>query len=860
MRKRPPGIPNELLPYERKKRGWTQGDIASELGMLEDRTVRRWELGKSLPEPRFHPQLEALFGKSVQKLGFLEPGEIAYWHVPYARNVLFTGREDILHEQLHNTFLAQRAGSAARLPLALSGLGGVGKSQIAAEYAYRCRHQLYEDNLPVHTVLWLQASSRQALLADMTAFAQVLDVPGKDETDIRQLVGAFKAWLTQLTRWLLIFDNIEDFDLLKDVLPNEPEGRVLLTTRSQPTGTFAQVIPVEPLAPDTGAVLLLRRTKKLLPTEHTLEQAIPMDVTNARLLSEELEGLPLALDQAGAYIEETGVSLPAYRQRYQHERAKLLGRRGALVSKEGEHPDSVVVTFTLSFQKACEQHPLARDLLDFCAFLQPDAIPMELFQYDGGFQFNTTVFDEGIAALLRYSLLKCYTEEQTLSIHRLVQAVLQDTLKQEERCSWIQRVVRAVNGSFPDPEFGGTWPQRDWPPCERLVRHGVQIAPYLETEQIISLDTGALLHKTALYLWNRRDFTKVEQLYQQALQVKRQLFGPEHPTVAASLNGLANLYYEQGRYAEAEPLYQQALHMRECLLGPEHPDLLSSLNGLAKLSFYAKATYTEAEALYQRAICISEQHLGPEHLYMAYLLMNLANLYCDQEKYEQAEPLYRCALHIREQQLEPVHPSIAITISNLGTLYYQQGDYEQAEACFLQAQQMYEQVFGETHPQVAMPLTNLAEVYQHQGKYREAESLYQRALQIREEHLGSQHPALAYPLSGLANLYRRQENYEKALQLYKRALFLRTAAFGLQHPHTAEIMDGLGQVREAQGKYEKARIWYSRVRAVREQVFGFSHPSTIETYQRLMALLRTMGCYDEANQLEETLQNSAKRE
>lgn len=581
MRKRPPGIPNELFAYERKKRGWTQGDIASTLGMLEDRTVRRWERGESLPEPHFLPKLEALFGKSIRALGFAPENDISLWYIPHHPNLFFTGRANVL-QQIHDTFLAQQTGLALRRPLALSGLGGIGKSQVAAEYAYRCRHHFYEDTFPAHTILWAHASSRQALLADVAAIAQILDLDGKDEADKKQLVGAFKQWLTKLTHWLLIFDDVEDFDLLKDILPDEIKGRVLLTTQSQATGTFAQGIPVEPLDNDAGAILLLHRTK-LLPIECTLDQAMPIDVTDACLLSKVLGGLPLALDQAGAYIEETTIPLAKYIHLYQQERHKLLGQRGAVVSKKSEHPESVVVTLSLSVQKAYERHPLARDILNFCTFLQPDTIPEKLFHADGGFPFGTTLFHDGMAALLRYSLIKRHMQENVLSMHRLAQAVLQDTLAQEEKCLWIQRATRAVNVSFPDPEFGGTWPQQEWTACEQLVHHGVQIVPFIETAQITSPEAGALLHKTALYLWNRKDFTEVESLYQRALQITQQLFGLEHPDVAASLNGLANLYYEQGRYAEAEQFYQQSLQMRECLLGLEHPDLVSSLNGLAKL-------------------------------------------------------------------------------------------------------------------------------------------------------------------------------------------------------------------------------------------------------------------------------------
>lgn len=852
MRKPPPGIPNELLKYAREKQGWSQQELADRIdphkaskNVVTVKTIQRWEQGKSAPTQDHLSQLQKLFNKSPAALGYPGEGKISFWRVP-RQNDFFTGRETIL-QQLHDIFQLQRAGPSARgRPVALSGLGGIGKSQIALEYAYRYRNYY-------HAVVWIQATSSQQFVSDLAALAHLLELPEYDTADSRVQMSAVKTWFSELTRWLLIFDNAEDFGAIERFLPSESHGHVLLTTQAQTTGKFADCIAVESLDDTTGAELLLRRADHI-PLKGTVADATAVDVADAHSLSEELGGLPLALDQAGAYIEETGASLSEYLRLYQHEQAKLLAARGAIASEESGHPDSVVITVSLSVGKADKQHPLTRDILNFCTFLQSDAIPEELFQSDGGFQFGTTVFHEGIAALLRYSLIKRHTEENFLSMHRLVQAVLQDTLGNEEKQLWIERAVRAVNASFPDLEFGGTWPQRDWPACERLVRHGVQLALSRERVQLVSPEAGELLHKTALYLWNRRDFSDVESLYQQALQVRRQLFGTQHPDVAASLNSLANLYYEQGRYNEAEALYQQALRMRECLLGSDHPDLVPSLNGLAKLCYYAKADHTRAEALYQQAIRLTEGHLGVDHPYRAYLLMNLANLYSSQEQYQPAEACYRSAIHIWEQHLGPNHPSTALAYNNLGALYLRKRDYTQAEACFLRTRQLLEGLRGRTHPYIVPALNNLAEVYMLQGKYTEAEPLYHQALQLLEAQLGLEDSNLAYPLSGLGELYRLQGRYEASLHSYKRALRLRKKAFGLQHPSTAEIMDGLGQLQEAQGCYEKARILYAGVRAIREQVFGLSHSSTRETSQRLIALLHTMGQHDEATQLEATLQ------
>jgi len=459
MRK-PPGIPNELFTYERKKRHWTQGDVADKISAPDERLIRRWEHGDVAPTPHYRGKLAAVFGKSARELGFPPDGQISFWHMPYRRNAFFTGREDSL-QLLRDTFLAQHTRPVPRLPLALSGLGGVGKSLIALEYAYRYREHY-------HTVLWLHAASYQDLVAGVTAVADLLDLPGKDTANPAQLIETLKEWLTQLTRWLLIFDNVENFQLLQGFLPAEIKGHLLLTTRSQSTGTHAHSIAVEPMGSNTGAELLLRRAK-LTAVESTLEHIAAADAATARSLSKDMGGLPLALDQAGAYIEETAVSLSEYEQRYQEERRDLLHRRGSWVG-DGEHPEPVAVTFRLTFEKACERDPRAANILNFCAFLLPDAIPEELFQHDDSFKYGTTVFDEAIAALLRYSLIKRNTQVQTYSMHRLVQAVLIDDMPHDLQKQWRDRVVHAVNAAFPKPDFN------EWARCERLLSHALACA------------------------------------------------------------------------------------------------------------------------------------------------------------------------------------------------------------------------------------------------------------------------------------------------------------------------------------------------------------------------------------------------
>jgi tetratricopeptide (TPR) repeat protein len=731
----------------------------------------------------------------------------ALWNIPYPRNPFFLGRDDEL-AQLRSHLQAGQT-TALSQPQAISGLGGIGKTQLALEYAYRA-HQDYQ------AVLWARAESTEALVSSYVAIASLLRLPEREAKEQDLAVQAVKTWLQTHRVWLLILDNADELTLLPDFLPPAPGGHLLLTTRAAATGRLAHRLEIETLLPEQGALFLLRRAG-LIVADATLERASAQERELALQITQELGGLPLALDQAGAYLEETGMDLVGYLQIYQQYRADLLQQRGGLVA---DHPAPVTTTWSLSFRRVEERNPAAADLVRLCAFLAPDAIAEEILTAGAsvlGPVLAPVAVDafrrnQAIEALRAYSLVRRDPKEKTISVHRLVQAVLQNTLEEAERRSWAKRVVLAVNAAFSHPEHS-TWPQ-----CERLLPHALLAAQYIETDQIISEESGRLLHEVATYLRDRARYTEAEPLYQRALAIREQQLGPQHPDVAASFDGLAYLYYEQGKYTEAEPLYQRALAIREQQLGPQHPDVARSLNNLAML-YYVQGKYGEAEPLYQRALRIFEQQLGPERPQTALPLNNLAEIYRKQGKYTEAEPLYQRALRIFELQ-------------------------------------------GPEHPQVAYPLFNMAELSREQGKYVEAEPLYQRALCIWEQQLGPEHPLVADPLTGLANLSLEQGKYEQAEPLYQRALHILEQAWGSQHPDTAETMHGLARLRDAQGNSEEAIDWYARALAIREQALGVHHPKTTETRNRITALLDAMGQHEETAQLEvaQSEQGTSKEE
>ena len=807
------------------------------------------------------------------------------WYIPYQRNPFFTGREKLL-KRIHDTFTS--SGTASAQPQALNGLSGIGKTQIALEYAYRFRDDY-------HYVFWVQADKRQDLIQDFVTIADLLNLREKDTKDQDITVAAVKRWLEEHLGWLLILDTADDLEMVRDYLPTGGKGHILLTTRAQAVGTLAKGIEIDKMGPKEGALFLLHRAR-VLEQEASLENASTADRAKAMEIIQFMDGLPLALDQAGAYIEETGCHLSSYVDLYKRSRAKLLKRRGGLVL---DHPEPVATTWSISFKKVQKANSAAADLLRLCVFLDPDNIPEEIITKGASVlgcelqpvETDPDKLNEIIEALQRFSLVRRNSTAKTLVIHRLVQAVLKDGMNMDIQYIWIERTIRAINRAFPDVEYT-TWPQ-----CQQCLPHAFICVSLIEQRDITFIEATQLLNKIGTYLresakyaqaealykqaWAIREKTLVPQqvdkaenlnnlamiyyrqgkyaqaepLYQQALAIREQALGSEHPKVAESLNDLARLYYKQGQYVQAEPLYQRALAIREQALGPKHPKVAESLNDLARL-YYEQGKYAQAEPLYQQALAIRENALGSEHPEVAESLNDLARLYYKQGKYAQAEPLYQQALAIREKTLGPEHPEVAKSLNDLAMLYYRQSKYKQAEPLYPQAQAISEealaireQSLGPEHPDVADSLNNLARLYADQGKYAQAEPLCQQALAIREQSLGPEHPDVADSLNNLAMLNYKQGQYVQAEPLYQRALAVREQALGLEHPKVAESLNDLAMLYYEQSKYAQAEPLYQRALAIREQALGSEHPDVAESLNDLAMLYYEQSKYAQAEPL-----------
>lgn len=879
MKKANDASPNRALKHERLLHCWSQLEVADRIGTTAF-NVSRWERGITFPSSYFRQQLCSIFEKSPQELGFLQEDDAEseevqtqvstsaassadepedqdaatlavvsstdavpatseampiFWNVPYRHNPFFTGREETL-QALHAAFNADDQ-AITRQALALSGLGGLGKTQTALAYAYRYRHTY-------QAVLWVRADTRELLITDFADVAALLGLPEKDDQDQSRAVAAVKRWLSRQTGWLLVLDNADDLEMVSDFIPEVIGGHLLLTTRAQSTGHIAQRIPLEKLSMEDGVWFLLRRAKLLTST-------VPLDTAEydswvkAKAIAEIMDGLPLALDQAAAYIEETGCGLAGYVERYQKRRIALLRRRGGL---RPDHPESLVATWSLAFDKIEQAHPSVAELLRLCAFLHPDAITEDLIE--GAQELTPDLhllatdpfeLDAAVSMLSTFSLLHRDPEQHILVLHRLVQTVVREQMSEETQRLWAERAIQVVDRAFPAVSFA------TWQDCQYCLPHALTCAEFIEQWHLTHPAALSMLNKAGSYLRERTQYGEAERLLTNALTLCEEAAPVNEQMLAEILNSLGMLAHDQGKYVRAEALLQRALTTYQHVWGAEHLAIAQCLSNLAD-NYRVQAKPSQMEALVRQALAIREKALGDEHPDVANSLHQLATLYHGQGKYRQAEPLYQRALKIRQQTLGPEHIDVAENLNNLASLYDSQGKYSQAEPLYQQALAFCEKNLGAYHMYTAVSLANLAEIYRAQGEYGQAEQLHRRALEIREQTLGAEHPHTAKSLNWLAEIYLTQHKYTECAELALQALTNWEKALGPEHNSVAIGLDTLARLRRAQGDLVEAEVLATRALAIFQKLWG-NDSRVAASLNTLAEILYEQKRYDQAAEL-----------
>ncbi len=727
----------------------------------------------------------------------------------------------------------------------LTGMGGVGKSELALQHAYGQLVHYRGGIVRVDARQGFDGMAAQVITFVRGTFPELLPEKGPP-VELLSL-----CW----SQWPSAAAEPEPVLLLLDDLPSDPEGARSEERLCQGLPPrFRRLITRREKAPRNARSLDLERLQRpdalrLLSFHADGDEPNPRaqrEPEAADGLCEAVGDLPLALVLLGARLADRPdlplkVLLGELEAKGAEARA-LLDAHPELGAKLG-----VVESLLISWAPLSAP---AQELAVLLSLMAPAVIPWELVERcrrDDQELVEGQAFGDAQAALLRAQLLERVGPER-YQLHPLVRQFValqaRDMGSVQER--WRPQLAKAV-AAICREKFEQVMPLERQEEVAVYVPH---IAKVAEVDAETLADDDLILPFTALGRLSdiQANFSDALGWYERCLEKCEQRLGPDHPNTASGLNNLAHLLSVTNRLTEAEPLMRRALAINEASYGPQHPDVATSLNNLAQL---LKATnrLAEAEPLMRRSLAIDEASYGPQHPNVARVLNNLAQLLQATNRLAEAEPLMRRALAIHEASYGPEHPNVARVLNNLAQLLQDTNRLAEAEPLMRRSLAIDEASYGPEHPNVAISLNNLAQLLQATNRLAEAEPLMRRVLAINEASYGPEHPNVAIRLNNLAGLLYATNRLPEAEPLMRRALEIFEASYGPEHPNVARVLNNLAQLLQATNRLTEAEPLMRRALAISEASYGPDHPTVAIHLNNLALLLQETNRLAEAEPL-----------
>jgi tetratricopeptide (TPR) repeat protein len=509
-----------------------------------------------------------------------------------------------------------------------------------------------------------------------------------------------------------------------------------------------------------------------------------------------LSGLPLALTQAAAYIDQAAVSIFQYLEYYD-------SMWKALMEQQDEYPlqeyaqRSVLTTWRISYEQVKIQSEDASNLLQLWSFLYASDLWYELISCTEELGTKHVVpdwitvlakdrfrFDRALRLLKKYSLVEGKTDTTSYTMHSVLHSWCRYLGASEaERDSFQKLALKIVGWMVPLKSTKEYWILQ-----RRLLPHGQAVFDVMKskTQAEINVDEIWACNDLTSMFEDQDRYLEAEAMYERALPASEKAFGPTDPSTLTIVSNLGNLYTDQCRPVEAEAMYKRALAGREKVLGPTHTSTLHIVNNLGNL--YCKlGRLPESEAMLKRALAGQEKALGPEHTSTLTTINNLGNLYSDQGRLVEAEAMYKRAQAGSEKVLGLEHTFTLDIANNLGYLYYKQGRLIEAEAMYDQALAGQEKALRSEHMSTLQIICNLGILYHDQGRLAKAEAMFERALAGKEKAFGSEHLTTLSIVNSLGMVYRKQGRLLEAEAMFERALAGQEKAFKPEQTSTPEI-------------------------------------------------------------------------
>ncbi|MGH1256539.1 MULTISPECIES: tetratricopeptide repeat protein [Bacillus] len=789
----------EQIPYEYDPRNGKWESKQHHKLFFEVDRGRRGEKGLLLPDG------DSTSGNLKQK---------RIWQIPYRRHLYFTGRDNDISRLKDNFFKKDKTSEIQML----CGMGGVGKTQLAIEYAFE-----YKNDYDV--VWWVSAENEHAILSSLEELCRELGLPIADENNQSIAVKVLQKWMQANERWLIIFDNLEEPDLIYTYVPTNITGDVLVTSRYC---KWENSMPVDVLKENYSKNLLLESTEQ-------------KDSDTALKLAKELGYLPLALEQAIAYIRETGLTLEEYLQRFEQYKNEIIGKGRAL-----NYTETVLTTWKISLETASRSMPICKKFMLFCSLLDADHIAKKMFiDEKGGFlpQFlnhglkSILEFDEVIKLLKRYSLIQ--TNEEFFYIHRLVQVVILSELSSQERITELQEVI-----DFLEDNIEAVNKRTN---ASVSLAHLIKVLEYAEELNLISHNVLMLLQRGTSAFTEIGNLEFSLELAEKAQEMSINLYGENSLFTKVTYHNLATVYMKIGRTAEAKGLVERALEGEAI----DYKDRCTYLNTQANLELAVgdlesasksiweakkifednidslglrgatmifntlgrvsteKGQYEEAEKFLLEAVQALEKRGGHSTSDVASVYSNLGTLWTTTGNFDKAITYYKKALKINLELFETNHFSVAREYNNIGLAYFYDFNFTQAKRYFRRALEINKKVFQnpEINEFVAKNFNNLGMVYEREGEYKKSKECYENSLRIYGNLIELEHPLIPPILYNLGNLYSCMENYVQAERYLRQALEIDQKVYGPNHIEVAKDLAKLGAILFDSGNIQDGEIY-----------------------------------------------------
>ena len=729
--------------------------------------------------------------------------------------------------------------SAAAPRTVLVGMHGCGKSQLAAAVAARC----VEEEWPL--VAWVNAESHGSVLEGLSELGQRMGVGETDdrtpETLAQRCLRALEE--AEAADRLIVFDNVERADDLRDSIPQREGLRVVATTTKRVDWAQAwRPIRVGGFEREQSIAMLLGRTGQ-------------SDRDAADAIADALGDLPVAVSQAAATVKRSRCSLSTYLDRLRKYSLEDSVRR----LDGDEYPDAVGSALRFAFQSALEeigkQNPrweaLASRQLGILALLAASGVPKRWLEGTDQDSSDRSTLDAGeaLSSLVEFSVCQFSEDGAKATLHRLQGRVIRENWKNEpkEQAHAEEEAIDFLSSvdttRVRNPKNGAR--------RQDAVDLADQLRAVSEQDYSSALFSAPLFNNVlASALWYSAELgaPQAAVALSDAVTHLSKILGPDPPDTLASRNNLAGAYESAGRLDEAITLYEQVLADRTHILGPDHPDTLATRNNLA-CTYRSAGRLDEAITHFEEVLADRTRVLGPADPHTLTSRNNLAAAYESAGRLKEAITHFKEVLADRTHILGPADPHTLTSRNNLAGAYESAGHLKEAITLYEEVLDDHQRVLGPDHPHTLISRNNLACTYRSAGRLDEAITRFEEVLDDHLRVLGPDHLHTLAARNNLAGAYRSAGRLDEAVTLFEQILADHLRVLGPDHPQTLISRNNLAYAYYSAGRLDEAIPLYEQVLADRRRVLGDNHPDTLASRNNLAAAYKAAGRLDDAKAL-----------